>query len=511
MNPIEIDASRRMRIWFWLVWLSGAAALAACGGGAGGSGDQVNASPVQARSVDSSCSFDHAFITVEKIRVRQRSAGPDEEKGRTDITLPAPRRIDLTNLGGGLLQALDAAPLPAGQYAEVRLVLAANSATGAGSMANAVQPTGASLAALSTPGAGQGGLKLRVAFVVPEGQVADLVLADFDPCQSIVRAGNSGRFLLQPTIAARAVVVPANPERRIDGFISPLLGGGFVILRRDLPDSVFAQRFDAAGAAVGAEIRIGVSAVPGGTLIGITPMAGGGYLFTWLGPTPNPELRFVADFPVIVQRYGPDGTLLGSEQDAVSQPVALPIVAPSLPQTAALPGGGHVLVWGRQDDAGFNIYARRFAADGTAAGAEQWVGAGGGELHVEATPGGGFLVSWGAAPGFGKAFGPDGAALGRAQTAALLEPSISPQSASSMAVLPDGSYVVTWLEAGVINARRFAANGAPLGGVTRINTAPSTFSGPTVAAIGNGFAVTWAADGAGGSFARFFDANGLKG
>ena len=511
MNPIEIDAGRRMRVWHGLVWLGVAAALAACGGGAGGSGDQVNASSVQARSVDTSCSFDRVFITVEKIRVRQRSAAAGEETGWTGIALPEPRRIDLMNLGGGLLQALGAEPLGAGHYAGFRLVLATNTATGAGSLANAVLSAGGEPAPLAIPG-GPGGLELQSDFDVPAGQVADPVPAGFDPCRSIVRQGNPGQFLLKPQINLRAVLVLANPERRIDGFIAASTGGGFVVLRRDLPDAVFAQRFDASGAAVGAEVRIRVNAVNSGSLVGITPLAGGGYVFTWVGSAVNPERQLAADFPVIVQRYAADGTLLGSEQDAVSQPIALQGAPVTLPQTVASPGGGFVLAWGQRDPGGFNVYAQRFAADGTAAGAAQLVGAGGGELHVIAMASGGYLVTWGVSPVFARAFGADGTPIGdavRVDRSALLEPGISPQSEPSVAALADGGYVITWLGNGVIYARRFAADGSPLGGVTRINTAPSSFSGSTVVAIGNGFVVTWAADGAGGSFARFFDANGL--
>ncbi|HXD41211.1 MAG TPA: DUF4382 domain-containing protein [Ramlibacter sp.] len=497
----------------WILWPAIGAALAACGGGGGGSGDQASTSVLQARSIDRGCSFERVFITVEKIRVRQRSAGPDEQTGWTGIALPAPRRIDLMNLGGGLLQALGAAPLGAGHYTGFRLVLSANSSAGAGSLANAVLSTGGEPVPLAAPG-GPGGLELQADFDVPAGQVADPVPVGFDPCRSIVRQGNPGRFVLKPEINLRAVVAAATPERRIDGFIAPSTGGGFVVLRRDLPDGVFAQRFDASGAAVGAEIRIGVNAVTGGSLVGITPLAGGGYAFTWIGSAVNPEHQLAADFPVIVQRYAAGGTLLGSEQDAVSQPIALQGAPVSLPQTVALPGGGFVLAWGQRDPGGFNVYAQRFAADGTAAGTPQLAGAGGGELHVLATAGGGFWVAWGVAPILARAFGPDGKATGDAAPVgafALLEPGIAPQQAPSVAALADGSYVVAWLGSGVIQARRFAADGAPLGGATRINTAPSTFSGPTAVAIGDGFVVTWAADGAGGSFARFFDANGLLG
>jgi hypothetical protein len=93
----------------------------------------------------------------------------------------------------------------------------------------------------------------------------------------------------------------------------------------------------------------------------------------------------------------------------------------------------------------------------------------------------------------------------------LLEPGISPQTEPSVAALADGGYVITWLGNGVIYGRRFAADGTPLGPVTRINTAPANFPGGTVTAIGNGFVVIWASGGAGEEFARFFDASGLLG
>jgi hypothetical protein len=93
----------------------------------------------------------------------------------------------------------------------------------------------------------------------------------------------------------------------------------------------------------------------------------------------------------------------------------------------------------------------------------------------------------------------------------VLDPGTSPQSEPSVAALADDGYVITWLGGGVIYGRRFAADGSPLGGATRINTAPANFPGGTVTAIGNGFVVTWASGGAGEGFARFFDASGLLG
>src|SRR6185369_17211003 len=136
MDSNKVRASCWTVAWPWLVCLGLAAALAACGGG-GGNADQVSATSVQARSVDRGCGFDHVFVTVEKVRVRRNANGGDENSGWTDITLPAPRRIDLLHLTGGLLQELGTGRLPAGHYTGFALVLASNSTIGAGSMANA--------------------------------------------------------------------------------------------------------------------------------------------------------------------------------------------------------------------------------------------------------------------------------------------------------------------------------------------------------------------------------------
>ena len=59
---------------------------------------------------------------------------------------------------------------------------------------------------LTTPSAQQSGLKLNAKpFDVAEGQTVELVL-DFDAARSVVRAGNSGKYLLKPVITVIAVL-----------------------------------------------------------------------------------------------------------------------------------------------------------------------------------------------------------------------------------------------------------------------------------------------------------------
>jgi hypothetical protein len=190
--------------------------LAACGGG-GGSTASADGSLRLALTDAPSCGFDHVFVTVEKVSVNTSATASDTDTGWTDLALSPARRIDLLDLQNGVLEELGTMPLGAGHYSQVRLVLASNSGTGTTSVANAVQPTGGAVTPLSTPSAQQSGLKLRANFDVAAGQMADLVL-DFDACKSIVKAGNSGQFILKPVVSVVERVVSG-----IQGFVTTTL------------------------------------------------------------------------------------------------------------------------------------------------------------------------------------------------------------------------------------------------------------------------------------------------
>jgi hypothetical protein len=166
---------------------------------------------------DATCAYDHVFVTVEKVGVHKSGTASDSDAGWTEITLSPPRKIDLRTLDNGVLEELGTTPLPAGQYSQVRLVLASNSGTGTTSLANSVQPTGGTLTALATPSGQQSGLKLQAHIDVAAGQTTDLLL-DFDACKSVVKAGNSGQFILKPvlTVVPRAV-------SGVQGFVSTTL------------------------------------------------------------------------------------------------------------------------------------------------------------------------------------------------------------------------------------------------------------------------------------------------
>jgi len=180
--------------------------LAGCGGG--GSGDPGVSGPGGAGTLRvlltdaPSCGYDAVQVTVTRVSVHASSTAGDAAPGWTDVAIGPPRRVDLLTLANGVLLELGQVALPSGTYQQIRLVLADNASA---PLANAVTPAGGAPVALDTPSAQQSGLKLQANVTVPPGQTMDVVI-DFDACRSVVRAGNSGKYLLKPVIAVTPVV-----------------------------------------------------------------------------------------------------------------------------------------------------------------------------------------------------------------------------------------------------------------------------------------------------------------
>ena len=201
MSLKKTDGMGGTRGWRWLAALGATAALAACGGGGGSdSGSAATDGSLRVALTDAPSCYQHVYVTIQKVRVNQSATAGDQDAGWTDLTLATPQRVDLVTLSNGVLQELGTMPLPAGHYTQVRLVLTDNTPAGSTAMANSVQPIGGAETALDTPSAMQSGLKLRANFDVAAGQMADLVL-DFDACKSVVKAGNSGKFILKPVVS----------------------------------------------------------------------------------------------------------------------------------------------------------------------------------------------------------------------------------------------------------------------------------------------------------------------
>lgn len=193
--------------------------LAACGGGGGGgiggTGATSSKGTMRVSMTDApSCGYDQVNVTIDKVRVHQSGDAADSTAGWVDIPLASPQRVDLLTLTNGVLFPLGEAPLPAGKYQQMRLVLADN--TQAFPLANSVKPTGGTEVPLDTPSAQQSGLKLNMNVDVPADQVVDVVL-DFDACKSVVKRGNTGKYNLKPVITVIPVVNSGG--QRVEGWV----------------------------------------------------------------------------------------------------------------------------------------------------------------------------------------------------------------------------------------------------------------------------------------------------
>ncbi len=194
--------------------------LVACGGGSAGSvGTSTGSGTLGVALTDApACGFDAVNVTIQGVRIHQSGTAAPTDPGWTDIALGQPMRVDLLTLTNGILASLGQAQLTAGNYPQMRLMLAPN--TGSDPLANSVVPTGGSEVALTTPSAVQSGVKMNVDINVAAGQRADFVI-DFNACKSIVTAGNSGKYLLKPVLT----VTPQLPSGVL-GYVDPSLANG---------------------------------------------------------------------------------------------------------------------------------------------------------------------------------------------------------------------------------------------------------------------------------------------
>ncbi len=211
--------------------------LAGCGGGGGGDGASAPTGTLHVAMTDApSCGFDHVYVTVDKVRVNASSTAGDSDGGWTDIALPAPQKVDLLSLTNGVLTDLGRAPLAAGQYQQLRLVLVQNQGS---TPANSVVVSGTTTEQpLTTPSATQSGYKIIQPFTVQPNTLVDLVL-DFNACKSIVQRGN-GAYSLKPVVTATPTLVSGT----VAGYVAPSEAGATVyaeqngqIIRGTMADS----------------------------------------------------------------------------------------------------------------------------------------------------------------------------------------------------------------------------------------------------------------------------------
>jgi hypothetical protein len=157
-----------------------------------------------------------AVVTIESIYIQggTEEDGDEDDEGSRLYLRTDPVTTDLLTLRDDVATLVEGAALPEGRYGQLRFVLSGayievEDEEGTSIFATAgyaeapAQPDGT----LQCPSCAQSGLKINLpaGFEVTEGEEQS-VLVDFDVSQSFGKqAGNSGRWVMHPTITAARV------------------------------------------------------------------------------------------------------------------------------------------------------------------------------------------------------------------------------------------------------------------------------------------------------------------
>lgn len=225
-------------------------AFASCTKPGAGTGSSAP-TPLNIYLTDAPGDYKAVWVDVQKIYV---NAGTDtsssDTSGWVEAPVLRPGLYNLLDLRNGVDTVLAGVTLPAGHISQIRLVLGSD---------NSLVLDDGTTVPLTTPSGQQSGVKLNVDATLTPG-VAYALELDFDAGRSVVKAGNSGSYLLKPVIRTFAKAASG----ALDGVV--------------LPDSAHASVW-----AVNAADTL--SAIPDST----------GYYKIWGAPSGTYSLVFAAD------------------------------------------------------------------------------------------------------------------------------------------------------------------------------------------------------------------------
>jgi len=298
------------------------------------------------------------------------------------------------------------------------------------------------------------------------------------------------------------------PYSQYEPTVTGLAGGGFVVaFRSDSRDgsgsAVIAQVFDAGGARAGAELLVNTSTNGSQYQPNITALNDGGFAVAWY----SDGIRDGRYYDVFFQRFNAAGTAVGSEVRANTS-TGFENSAQYEPNIVQLSGGDIVVAWradSAQDGSLSGVYAQRFSSSGVTVGGEFRLNTTTENYQYDvqlARHGTGFVAVWTSREQDGSADGIYGRlydASGNPTTAEfrINESTYHYQYEPAVATLSGGGFVVTWhgynQQTGQYDvlAQQFDAAGNRVDGETRLDNTTSN-SGQNVTALANGaFVVAW--------------------
>jgi CSLREA domain-containing protein len=305
--------------------------------------------------------------------------------------------------------------------------------------------------------------------------------------------------------------------------------GNYVVVWQDTSgadgsaDGIYAQRYNAAGTAQGVQFRVNTYTAGDQQWPEVAMDSSGDFVVVW-----QSQGQDGSNLGVYARRYNAAGTALDASEFRVNQTTNLDQAAPAI---AADSSGNFVVTWvTRSQDAAntWGIYARRFAANGTALSNEFLVNtytASDQEVPTIAMDStGNFVIAWSSNGQDGSTFGIYAQRFDAAGTKQGGEFRVNSTTADAQAfpsiAMDRTGFVIVWqsnLQDGSdlgVYGQRYNASGATLGGEFRINTTVADAQTRVmVASTGaGGFLVTWNSnlqDGSlHGAYMRQYDSSG---
>lgn len=162
--------------------------------------------------------YKEVWVTIQDIYVHKE----DDPEGAWTKVLDVNKTLNLLTLANGVRYELGLVDLDPGHYSQMRLMIGAVNSDDPGRPANYIVDTKDQAHDLKIPSGVQSGVKLVQGFDINENSTTELIF-DFDVAASIVATGNSGKYILRPTIHQ---IDDSQTRAIIKGFVKTAEGAG---------------------------------------------------------------------------------------------------------------------------------------------------------------------------------------------------------------------------------------------------------------------------------------------
>ncbi|MBA5778217.1 cadherin-like domain-containing protein, partial [Stappia sp. F7233] len=353
-----------------------------------------------------------------------------------------------------------------------------------------------------TPPAGFDG-NVALSYQVSDGELVTQASANVE----VVSVANEAPVLNLPTPTGGDIRVNSyTSENQADPIVASLADGGFVVtwgsyLQDSSAYGIYAQRYNAAGIAVGTEFRVNNTTAENQGLPVVAGLANGGFVVTW-----ESNLQDGSGVGVYGRQYNSAGSAVGSEFRVNTYTTN----HQTFQSVAALENGGFVVTWSslQQDGSSWGVYGQRYSASGTRVGSEFRINSY--TTDVQAYPSvasltdGGFIATWhslnqdGSSWGiYGQRYNSSGGTVG--SEFRINSYTTNHQNEPSVTGLVNGGFVVTWHSFNQdgsswgIYGRRYNSSGSAVGSEFRVNnfTTDTQSDSYVTALTDGGFVVTW--------------------